>query len=69
MRGFSGFLNQSAFIQNGATNDALEKIQQRLSSKLEWDWTSEDDAYFVRCKEIAVKQATEGVKCLKSEGG
>ena len=67
MRSFSGFLNQSAFMMKEKTREALALIQDRLQSTRDWDWTEEDAANYIKCKQMAVLECKAGVKHLIRE--
>ena len=69
MRGFSGFLNQLAFMTKARTKEAMSKLRHHLQSTHDWDWTNEDTENYVKCKEWAVKESKPGVKRLVKEEG
>ena len=67
MRGFSGFLNQSAFMTKSNKKNAMSKLRHRLQSTHEWDWTDKDSRNYIKCKKWAVKECKVGVKRLVRE--
>ena len=67
MRGFSRFLNQSAFMTKAKTKDAILKLRHRLQSTHNWDWTDADTKNYIKCKEWALKECKAVVKQLVEE--
>ena len=64
MRGFVGFLNQSAFMQKEKTRDIMASLRHRLKSTITWDWTDDDEKNYRKIKLAAVEECKEGVKRL-----
>ena len=66
MRGFLGLVNQATFCLGKDTRNAMEKLKDKMKSKISWSWTEANQKDFNEFKQLLVKDCEKGIYRLTS---
>ena len=55
MRGFLGLVNQATFCLGKETRNAMEKLKDKMKSKIPWSWNETNQKDFNNFKQLLVK--------------
>merc|ERR1712030_215198 len=66
MRGFLGLVNQATFCLGPETRQAMERLKDKMKTRIVWSWSEANQKDFTELKKLLVKDSAKGIYRLTS---